>query len=258
MADSRFSKVVNHKGYRATDACSLDGRYFNLVLAGMPGVEPLPIEIEMHDTKTMLKVPALNWEDPLLNICRVVLITPRFRHCLVMFVNKSAQTVELWDPVEAESYDDYSESLKDIARQQLVPPSYELYYSRAHFKPDYPSKCMTGARGYCNAYVLHECVCRLTGNTSDHAKDIRSFITAVEENYSKDLTGAPDIEYGLGFGLGLAGGLVAGTAIGAGGYGYGYPAYGYPAYGYGYGGYGGGRRYSDERRRRYSDERRRR
>ena len=211
MNVDKISELINYQRYRPSDECKLDGRYFNIVCNKYAGVMEHPIEIHIKPKSVMIKVRDIVYDYSILTVSRVIIFAANVRHSSVLFVDSSEKTVELWDPIEPGMSDTYVEQIKSALQYQLVPEGFTFNYTPAYFIPKFHKNCSAGYRGYCNAYVLRETLSRIIHTDSDMSGDIRSFITAVEENYSYKLTGSPDIEYG--FGSFLAGALVGGVLI---------------------------------------------
>lgn len=240
--------MTDCKDYKLSKSCNLDGRYFETVLSEYPGVSKFPIRVEMlprmisnaskFPTKigmvsrmtpgdfhkelvmTTIKVINLEWRSDVLNIVRIVVVTPTLKHSVVLFVDTKRKLAELWDPVESDMDDKYVDGLEEAVYFQIIPDDCKFEYIRIPFESSFPSGCKEGRRGYCNAYILREAINRLFEMDYDvsTSNDIRCFVAAVEANYQDDLVGMPDIEYGRGFGgggLGLGLGLLGGVALGS-------------------------------------------
>ena len=207
----KISELINYQGYRRSNECKLDGRYFDIVCNKYAGVMKYPIEIHIKSKSVMIRVREIVYDYSILTVARVTIFDSNIRHSSVLFVDSSKKTLELWDPIEPGMTDNYVEQIKNALKYQLVPEGFTFQYTPAYFIPEFSNKCSVGRRGYCNAYVLREALNRIINKTFDTTGDIRSFITAVEENYSDKLTGNPDIEYG--FGSFLAGAVVGGVLV---------------------------------------------
>lgn len=207
----KISELMNYQGYSRSNECKLDGRYFGIVCNKYAGVMKHPIEIYIKPKSVMLRVREIVYDYSVLTVARVTIFGANVKHSSVLFVDSSKRTVELWDPIEPGMLDNYVKQIKNAVQYQLVPEGFTFQYTPAYFIPEFSKSCSIGHRGYCNAYVLREALHRILDIDSDVSGDIRSFITAVEENYSSKLTGTPDIEYG--FGSFLAGALVGGVLV---------------------------------------------
>jgi len=226
--------LQNFDNYSPSESCSLDGRYFSIVLRDYPGLVCKAIEIEIGSDESIARETKIDLCDSHVTIVRLVIHTPLMKHCLVLFVDKKHKKAELWDPKEysqaGQTIDDASDYMLKFVNR-LIPLDYEFRYTSVYFDTDFPSQCSEDSRGYCNAYVLKETLDRLTGQKHNPNYDIRDvdvkkFIAAVEDRYSNQLVGKPDIEYGPRGG-GYRGGYYGGHHGGYHG-------------GYGFGGYGTG------------------
>lgn len=221
--------------YPESEKCYLDGRYFNAVFNGYPGLckEPLHFRISkindeyindiwMHrctieNINSILLIRVIVDMDDILHHSSLLIIEPPVRGvrraCLF---NTSHSSNSKWTELLASEVFNYlSPSIPNMA---IYP--YHLQVEQL------PSSCQVS--GWCNAFIIAYAVAALTGKSYDPA-NIRRYASMIERHYPLCPHTEPEVQYGDQDALagaavgGIAGGLltrsVGGFALGAlGGY----------------------------------------
>ena len=219
--------LKSYQSYPPSNACSLDGRYFDLVLDEYEGLVRAPMHIyiaagenntfESHIDMTESRLQ-LNPAFP--DLIRVIIevskddnVVSRHSNLLIVDSMSNKQTVYRFEPLEAHAYKD---AINQMLREYFVRviPSYPFQEISYHPQSIKDARCKN--KGLCVAYVTLVALQLVYGGGVDYSvnyTDIRKFVSAVEDmtnlNLSPDPT--PDIEFGP-YDVPLA--TVAGAIIG--------------------------------------------
>jgi hypothetical protein len=226
--------LENYVDYEPTRSCFLDGRYWNLVLAGIDGVSTVPLKVTLK-SNVRSAVWAGTLHPTVTNYIRVVIETDNMKHAALLIVNFENKRALFWNPVtqDGDRQDALYTMIQGLVKDFLLSVDrFKLICENHNVELELStSKCPM--RGHCNAYIIRKVFDWIDEVESDDI-DILRFSAAIEDNYSHLLEGSPDVEYFWGF----VGGALLGSALASRSrptYVY-PPNYGYPpSYGYGYG-----------------------
>ena len=272
MERSEFNKrdlLFDYQQYPASQACYLDGRYFNIVFGDYPGLIENPLYIRLDGENGLeMYLPHVKIvpSNDYFGLLRVIVTSDQIRHSLVVVFDYENERAFIYNP------DVHHPELNDTLMDNII-----LFLSRfldyeyieiPQIEYMEKEQLVCEKHGVCNALIIFYALYFIErlAFTNSNVQDVRKFMSAIEANY--DLPdGKADIEYltnsqaaglttgallggtaGLVLGGGNPGTALVGAGLGAGigylatspnydnyGYGYGQPyGYGRP-YGYGYG-----------------------
>jgi len=238
--------LQDYKDYDDTESCYLDGRYFNAVLKPFfnKGVSNTPVRVTLGPNKESVMwshewkgLESFNKSIKTYFI-RVIIQLKNVRHAALLIIDSNSKQIILWNPVSIKGADEHSKYFSDL--QNMIKELFVDFVDTFGLKDyefvteNYKVKLEKSTescpiKGYCNAYVIKYILDWIDDNDYD-SSDIKKFASAIQDKYSQDLTGDPDVEYFFGA---LLGGMVLGSALSAPRYTYAYPAYpAYQPYGY--------------------------
>ena len=227
----------------------LDARYFNVVLAGYPGLVTEPVVITITEQETVMTqddegkdevkqifsakqvsgsiMTHLLESDP--DLIRVIIEKECYkdgekvksRHSNLLILDSKAGVAYKFDPLKSHKYTDVVDDLLRKFISPLMTKKGEMYkFEVIDAHPQKVARKLKKHKGMCAAYVI-KFACMYVSEmeaTFRGYKDIKKFASKVEEMYEEDLInmyGAesePDIEYGIGGAVG--GGLLGGLLLG--------------------------------------------
>ena len=240
-----YQELANYKKYKESKSCYLDGRYFNLVFQNYPGliVNPLYINIDENMNVTVMMANSIILSD-YVGLLRVIVTAPNIRHSLLVVLDHEKKHAWIYDP-DFHSRPDFHvmviDSIISYVRNFNGFEDYE-FSEMVVDSPEEEPVPGCNISGSCNGLVILFAYRLLNEEefTDDDVKNIRKFMSAVEENYKLPLGGSVEIAYdwnnkqilgsaigagvGLGVGtaaFGLPAGLLLGGTLGLAGYGIG-------------------------------------
>lgn len=220
----RAEELRDYENFPPTPSCYLDGRYFNIVLKELyPGIVEAPLAVSFHRTvagyefQMNMKEAFVSAKYP--SFIRVVIQSTKMRHSALIMLDLSRKKGWYWNP-RTYDVDDSGKDLDVEIFQRIsnfIRETLGVHMYQHELKVPNTKNLDCDMSGYCNAYIIKFVLDWLVDASPEFNK-IRSFCTMIEEEYGHKLTGKEDIEFQFGPGglaLGLGGGLLLGTALGA-------------------------------------------
>ena len=185
---------------KETESCYLDGRYFNKVFAGYPGLITEPLNIIIRESKNKdyedgvyMKSTNINNRYP--GLMRVIINTPTSRHSNLLVIDYENQKIYRFEPLVTDGPFFYKIN-------ELIEKYMDLYLDFtlinipiSTLKKLKNEKCLKS--GYCMAYVIKYGMDWLNSKPFDHSINIRKFASAIEHHYGSLPETGKDIEYGF-------------------------------------------------------------
>jgi hypothetical protein len=194
----------NYKNYQPTQSCYLDGRYFDLIFEGYPGLIQTQLYINLDMKEHLLEQETIldnfHYRDYDINIMRVIIETPASRHSGAI----------IFDMVKGELY--YFDSsnhpdkmiLLGIIQRLFSFPENTLVELPEHLGTEMTPTCRQS--GFCVGYSIKFVYDYLMGRNFDPSQ-IRRFAAAIEVMFGRLNDRYEDVEYDTGS-------TVAGGALG--------------------------------------------
>lgn len=218
--------------YPESESCYLDGRYFNEVFKGYPGLSTSPLTIRVSSGENQhvdVFMPKVEVDCSYPILIRVITeLTDEIRHSSLIIIYKKSNYFTFFDAVEGEDIEQRS-----IVSDKIAQVCY-MYVDNIFrgitmetvtmTMPKFESKCLVS--GWCNGHIIMytlECLDNYHfSNTSTYTPfvyiptNVKKFARMLEEEYELCSCSKPEIEYGninSAAGGALVGGL-GGLAIG--------------------------------------------
>lgn len=223
MERGEFSKrdlLLDYKQYQPSQACYLDGRYFNIVFGDYPGLIDNPLYIHINGkSKLEMYLPHIRIiaSKDYFGLLRVIVTSDKIRHSLIVIFDYANEKAYIYNP------DVHHPELNDILVHNISLFlskffNYE-YFEIPEFEYVEKERLKCKKHGVCNALVILYALYFIEGLefTKRNVQDVRKFMSAIEDNYYLPI-GNPDIEYiteaqAIGLGTGAIGGTLIGGAI---------------------------------------------
>jgi hypothetical protein len=214
----------NYLKSKPTNSCYLDGRYFYKVLLGYPGTIPEPLRLYIskkrnQEIQIAAEMKTSNIDTSVSGLLRVVIQTPRSRHCNLLILDYQKGIAYRFEPHGVDSL--YENEINTAIENYLA---FFLDMKIETLDVDLPEEqtpqCLaTGqASGFCTAYIIMLAYAYIN-NKNYRFDQPRRFAAHVEEMYGSLPKDGAEIEYGLFDGRGVnpePGKMALGGAIGLG------------------------------------------
>lgn len=209
--------LLNYAKYQPSKSCYLDGRYFNKVLKKYPGLMKNPLYIHIDENGVYMQMVNTLYSQDHLGLLRVVITSKNMRHSMLVVFNHDTKEAWIYDPNRENSPKTHDLIIEHIIEYLSKILDYEYFDVQLPApKKDNLKQCKQS--GVCNALVLLQAYKLINGEefTDYDIKNVRRFMTAVENSYSLPKNTLPEPEYDLTSGqvIGTTTGAIGGAIIG--------------------------------------------
>ena len=189
--------LFDYEQYPASQACYLDGRYFNIVFGDYPGLIENPLYIYINgESELEMYLPHVRIvpSEDYYGLLRVIVTSETIRHSLLVVFDYENKQAFIYNP------DVHHPELNDALMDNIISFLAKIfdyeYFEIPQIEYMEKEQLLCKQHGVCNALIIFYALYFIERLpfTNETAQDVRKFMSAIEDNYVLP-EGKPDIEY---------------------------------------------------------------